>query len=406
MLKNSFLVVLVFLAPIILATPIEVKSLEELGYKDFYVNEFNTYYCKEYSLSFQNDVNAFVFPIMQISSEIQGYPNGTEELRIYLNNNLVEELDFFEPVNNKLVYFPKEMWEKNNTLKVCIKTSFNINKIGFLAKTRIGLFESYYFPKEDGFKLELETYEPILGKQFKISAVAKNYGSKDLDVSIYYRKSELEKVLKELSILKGETAKKGVVPKCEKRNENNECIKPGVLKLSYDAVANKAIQMSILPAVMEFTDVFGNKQILLSNRPEVYVKEPQKDIMAEIVMKKDKIPKNQVFEVSVLLKNISEKEINDIKVDLDTPQGKISQNVARISKNEIMEVKYNIKIEEAGNYDLGCEVFYNENKIECKKANLIITNEFVNVETIMGILLGLIGLGVLAYFYFKKESNA
>ncbi|MEM4326557.1 MAG: hypothetical protein QXZ13_00080 [Candidatus Diapherotrites archaeon] len=406
MFKNSFLVVLVFLAPIILATPIEVKSLEELGYKDFYVNEFNTYYCKEYSLSFQNDVNAFVFPIMQISSEIQGYPNGTEELRIYLNNNLVEELDFFEPVNNKLVYFPKEMWEKNNTLKVCIKTSFNINKIGFLAKTRIGLFESYYFPKEDGFKLELETYEPILGKQFKISAVAKNYGSKDLDVSIYYRKSELEKVLKELSILKGETAKKGVVPKCEKRNENNECIKPGVLKLSYDAVANKAIQMSILPAVMEFTDVFGNKQILLSNRPEVYVKEPQKDIMAEIVMKKDKIPKNQVFEVSVLLKNISEKEINDIKVDLDTPQGKISQNVARISKNEIMEVKYNIKIEEAGNYDLGCEVFYNENKIECKKTNLIITNEFVNVETIMGILLGLIGLGVLAYFYFKKESNA
>ncbi len=385
------------------AKALELKTLEDYGYKDFYVNKFDFYSCKEYTVSFQNDTNYFVFPIMQTAIELEGSPNGTEYLKIYLNNEEVEELRFLEWESNNIVYFPQDKWLKENLVKVCIRTSSNVNKIGFLAKTKIGLFESFYFPKNEGLKLELETKTPFVGRQFKINAVAKNYGSKDVRVTMYYRKNELEKALKELSILKGETSKSGFVPKCKERDKEGKCIIPGELKIKYDAVANKPILMSVLPAVMEFTGPFGQKQYLLSDRPQISVLEPQNDISAEIILTKDKVEKEEIFEVNVVMKNISEKEIENVNVWLIAGEKKVEKFVPLVNSGETKEVIYTTKIESAGKYEIYCEVSYNGEVSECERTFLTVTEKSVEIEAIMTILAGLFGLGLVAYyFYFKK----
>lgn len=406
-MKNKFFlaIALIFLSYITSAQALEEVSFKQSGYDDFYINDFSSSSCTTYDISFAHDVNALVTGILSLKADFKPTPGDFESVSVFLNNDKIgEELnpgDFKAGLAR--VVLPGQFLQKTNSLKVCGKTSGTVNKLVVFADSEVGLYDTFYFPREDGLTLDLETYSPFVGRTFNIDAVARNYGTKDADVSLSYRKQDLEEALAEINILKGETSKSGTVPKCLERDKALKCTKPGILKISYEAVANKAVPMSVLPAIMTFTNVFGEKESTLSNRPQIGALEPPKDIQAEVFIEKDRLIVNRETGVVVRLKNISEHEVNGVAVALS---GSLPQTdgvvVSSIKPNETREVAFKTKPVQTGNHEIGCAAKYNLVQSDCPAISVNVEQAGISAEIVFPILFAIIAIGVFAYFYSRK----
>jgi len=274
------------------------------------------------------------------------------------------------------------------------------------ADSEFGLYYAPFFPEEEGFKLELETYQPIVGIPFKIDAVAKNYGSEDTEVSLSYRRGELEESLEEITILGGETSKKGIAPKCLERNDNADCITPGEYRISYSAVANKAVPMTLLPAQLGFLNTFGETRNIQSDRPSIEAFEPKHNISAQIFVEKDNPKVGETIPLKVKIKNTGKIRITNISVGLRTGLETIEEGaktIAFLDADQSTELSFTAKGISKGEYLLGCMVAYNNKSLECGQTSVLLDSEELSGEILIGVGFVLIALAVFGYFYFKKH---
>jgi len=389
------------------AKTIEEFDFKSLGYKDFYINDFNKEGCVNFDFSYSSDLNGYVFPIFTLKADFPKDPKNMAKIMVLVNGVEVKELkydDFMVGVAH--VWLPKNVFGKTNTIKVCGKTSKTQNKIGILADSYFGIYETAYFPDSGGLTLELETYNPYVGRIFKIDSIARNYGSQDVEVELFYRQKDLEEKGAQLSILKGETSKKGVVPKCIARNANSECEKPGTLRITYYAVPQQAIEMSVLPSVMAFKNEFGERQTIFSNTPMIKSIDYPEKITPQIFTKSDKVFAFEPIKLVIKLKNNSAQTIQNIslelKGDLEGQSGPIK--IASIQPDETKEVEIVAKPVDAGNYQINCIAKYEDENSECKPSLIRIEKKGFSLNEILPLLLALASVVAFIYFYTKKTE--
>tara|TARA_Y100000310_G_scaffold193496_1_gene193443 strand:+ start:5213 stop:6439 length:1227 start_codon:yes stop_codon:yes gene_type:complete len=408
-MKVGFLLTaLIFLSYITMASPLTEFSFKEQGYQDFYINGFGEYDCKKYNFVLNQDLNSAVFPVFSLNAEFSPQIESDASIIVFFNDdNSIAELKSTDFENNiARIWIPREKVSENNNIKVCGKTSFSVNRILVSADSEFGVYYAPFFPKEDGFKLELETYQPIVGIPFRIDAVAKNYGSEDSEVSLSYRREELEEYLEEITILGGETSKNGTAPKCLERNASADCIVPGEYRISYSAVANKAVPMTLLPAQLGFLNTFGETKNIQSDRPSIEAFEPKHSISAQIFVAKDNPLIGEAIPLKVKIKNIGKTRINNVSVDLRTGLeiiGEVTKTIAFLNADQSTELSFTAKGINQGEYSLGCMVTYNSKSLECSQTSVLLDSEELSGEILIGIGFVLVALAVFGYFYFKRD---
>ncbi|MCR4336063.1 MAG: hypothetical protein NUV57_06045 [archaeon] len=408
-MKAGFLLItLILLSYITMAAPVSEFSFKEQGYQDFYINGFDKYDCKKFDFILNQDLNSAVFPIFSLNAEFSPKTESEASIFVFFNDdNSIAQLKSTDFLNNiARIWIPREKIAENNNLRVCGKTSFSVNRILISANSEFGVYYAPFFPEKDGFKLELETYQPIVGVPFRVDAVAKNYGSEDSEVSLSYRRGELEEWLEEITILGGETSKKGIVPKCVERDVNTDCVVPGEYRISYSAVANKAVPMTLLPAQLGFVNTFGETKKIQSDRPSIEAFEPKHSISAQIFSGNDKHLVGETILLKVKVKNTGKTKISNISVDLQTGLetiGEITKTIAFLDADQSTELSFNAKGISKGEYSLGCTATYNNKSIECGQTSILLESEELSGEILIGVGFVLMALAVFGYFYFKKN---
>ncbi|MCK4883633.1 MAG: hypothetical protein KAS30_02055, partial [Candidatus Diapherotrites archaeon] len=202
----------------------------------------------------------------------------------------------------------------------------------------------------------------------------------------------------------GETSSNGIVPKCKNRGENEECIEPGEYRISYTAVATKAIPMTLLPATMEYENIFGEKEEMLSNRPSFEAIEREDMLSVQTTLNTDSILAGEEILIKIKLNNQGKTNIEHINLKLITGLEVIGEKSRILSLEPGHEITAEFKAKgiTAGNYTIGCEAIYGETVSQCVESTLKIENSGLGKELLAGIAFLLVALAVFTYFLLKK----
>ena len=406
MKRLILLTTLILLSYITSAAVLSEFSFADQGYNDYYIKDVNVFECNKYDFTFHQDLNALAFPILSVKAEFLPEQKNGAKIIVFLNDdNAVAEIKADEFYNGfARILVPREKIRADNQLRICGKTSFSTSQIKVSNESTFGVYKTSYFPKETGLRLELETYRPQVDVPFKIDAVARNYGSEDQAIKLSWRKDELEEALPWIQVLKGETSKTGTVEKCQKRDENTECVIPGEFRIGFTAVATKETPMTLLPAFMEFENVFGESVGLLSNRPTFESIPMKNELSVQVKLESDTTKAGNNNPIDIEIKNYGKREIKNILLNLRTGLeiiGNDSETFA-ISPGQEAHFSFIVKGIAPGKYFVGCDMIFEETSIQCQEAELLVEKNDLSTDLIAGTGFLLIALGVFVYFYFKK----
>ncbi len=387
------------------AVTLQESTFKAMGYSDFYIKDSNVFSCNTYTLPFPADTNADVLGVVSLKVFYLPGPSGAPTLKAYLNDNFISEYfpsDFKDGALR--VVLPRDKMGVSNSFRLCGMAAPQ-NTIWVSEDSAYGLYRMPYFPKGAGLAVQLETYHPIVGVPFEIVAVAKNYGGEDVQVSLSYRRVDLKESLPEASVLDGETSKSGVVKMCE-RWDGAECTMPGELRIAYKAVANKAVPMTLLPAVMVYNDAFG-KAMAVSNRPDIGALDSNR-VSAQILLENDSIYAGEKIPIKIVVRNSgTPAEGVEVKIrsGLEAIGGE-EKSIPRLAEGETQVLQFEAKGARAGNYELGCSFKYEGREFECQSTNIRLESQLLTPELMGAALLTFLGLGVFAYFYYLKKDEA
>jgi len=405
-MKRGFILIFLLLCSYITAGAVIAElEFKSQGYKDLYINDSDFFSCTSFDF-LSPDMNGETFAVLSLRAGFGSQPKEASLLKVYFNNALLDELNFRDFPNwVSRIEVPAETISGSNEVKVCGKAAVASGTIKVGADSAFGIYSGAHFPEKDGFTLDLETYAPYVGIPFTARAVARNYGTQDAPVLLTYRKQELEENTPEISVLKGETSKQGIVPKCRERNEGNVCTKPGEYAIEYEIVANKAVPFTVLPAMMTFTNIFGEQEQRLTQRPNLGALEPPHKISVQMAFEKDKLFTGQKVPLKVRVQNISEQQVEGIRILPISGMeisGEAEKTIASLSPGQSSEVSFSALAQGSGNYVVGCKAEYESRALECDTTSITIQSG-LDIKLVASILLALISVAVFAYFYQKKE---
>ncbi len=383
-------------------------TFKSLGYQDFYIRDSNFFACSNYTFPVPNDTNADALAVLSLKVAYLPSQGGTPILDVYLGDDKAPLAEFLpQDLTNGFarIVLPRDrLGGGKNLVRVCGKASPG-NTIWISSGSAYGLYKIPYFPKGRGLVAGLETYKPMVGVPFEIVAIAKNYGGEDAQVSLSYRRLDLKQSLPEASVLDGETSKTGVVKKCTQWGENSKCLQPGELKITYKAVANKPVPMTLLPAVMVYSDVFGEETVI-SNRPDIGALDSNR-VIAQVLLENDKSFAGQKIPIKILVKNTGIPASNisvKIRTGLEVG-GDEEKTIASLSEGQTEEVTFTAMAAQPGNYELGCSFSYEGRQFECQSTNILLEPQAFTPELIGAALLTIAGLAVFGYFYYYKKDE-
>jgi len=405
-MKGLFLLLMLVLAGYItMAATITESTFSTAGASDFYINGFDSNGCKDYVFDYTGKIDPKNFHILSLSASFSPNLKSNASIRVEFNGEQIVTLrqkDVQTPLAR--IYVPDELVQQKNSIKICATTSASVNQIKIGADSIFGVYSGPYFPRDKGLELELETYSPYAGVPFNAQAVARNFGTQDIEVLLTYRKQELEENTPEVSILKGETSKRGIVPSCTKRDSSEKCTSPGEYRIGYSMVANKAVPMTLLPALITYTNVFGEEENLLSNRPSIGAQQLPHKLSVKIALQKDKLSTGENIPIKIKVQNISKERVGRIELSVNSGL-EIAQNVQVIDGLEAgqeSEALFSAKSLQAGNYALGCVAKYESRELECDTTTLTL-QQGLDGRFIGSLVFALIACVVFAYFYLKKN---
>lgn len=406
MKKGLVILCLLALSYITYAGTVQEINFGQNGFKDFYINGSSVYDCTTFSFPFAPDANGEVFHMLSLKADLPSQQKSSATVAVFFNGDeKLAELRSKDFGNGfARIEIQKEKLRSSNSVKICARTSSLPGTVKISSESYFGSYTGTHFPQEKGVRLELETYTPYVGIPFSIDAVAKNFGTEDAQVMLTYRKQELEENTPEISVLKGETSKQGIAPKCE-RWENSQCTKPGEYRISYSIVANKAVPFTLLPAVLTFTNVFGEEQGMLSNRPNLGALDPPHKISVTSALGNDKAFAGENIKLAIRVQNISKQRVSRISVRAQSGLETSDENpkiIDSLGIGQSVDLTFNAKASKAGTYSLGCIAEHEGRTLECDTANVTV-QEGIEAKVIASVLLALVSAGVFAYFYFKKD---
>lgn len=307
------------------------------------------------------------------------------------------------------IELPKEKLRERNSLRVCAKTTIDTNKIEILGNSIIGRYRKLDFPKEAGFGVHVSNREPSVNERFVVTVTLRNYGSEPADVKMRYRRQSLDERTSEFEIVSGDTSWEGTIGACEVRDENAFCKRPATVRFEYVAKIARAVQFTMLPAIVEYKNVFGEPVLRESNRVVFDVQVPEISVNPFFSTGEEKLTVGEINKLKLIVKNQGQDRLENIDVFLEPDSGLIvfgeeKKQIATIMPGEVVQFDVNVTAETAGEFNIGCKLQYLDYNVvesDCRELELEFEQMSVDIMVIGGVVLVLIGVLVYAYIQLK-----
>ena len=406
-----FILVVLTLASAVLGETLSETVLGDAGFEDFAVEGQIVEKCREVQFISTAPVNPDAFAVF--SANVEFFPVSSIEsiVTVFFNGSKISEINAQKFQNGfARIELPKNKTLETNKLKVCLKTSYSTTKIVLKKESLVGDYLKPDFSEAGAFRLSTEPYSPRLFEEFKVTATLKNSGSEDAVVTLKYRKDHLENETPETSLVKGKTIIENVtVEKCKERKENGECISPGTASFEYYLRPKISGTITLLPAVAEFENIFGERVAFESNRPDITITEPLIKIRSFISVPKKEYVAGEKATLLLVMSNDSFTPALNVTGKIEPTNGlqaaeQKSFLFDSIEGKETVEKEFSVTSAQPGIYEVDCSVVLADGaELPCEKATIEFKKPGFSPQVAGGIVLLLIGAAVYGYiFYIKK----
>ncbi|MFH1663732.1 MAG: hypothetical protein ABH986_02900 [archaeon] len=386
MKKTVFFLVLVILAGLTVhAETIKEETFDSIGYEEFVLDGANKEECRE--IIFYDEFNQEEFTVISVHSEFTPDTKGNAKINVFLNNELVLVIEPGKGKEFERITVKKEKLKEKNTLKLCSFTSDSITRINVFDDSSIGNYTTAFFP-ENSFRKEVISKERIVGNEIMIKTSLKNYGNEKTVVEIIDGDAERT----DIELVKGNSSFKG------------EILPGQEISLEY-TYRLKNENTRVLPnADAYYFNAFGEKEKIESNYPEIFPS-TQKALEPVIMLKKQINSVGEKSEIEIVIINNSLNAVHNSEITLFADSGITFESKNKkfevIQPKETVYFRTTAKSDAAGEFELGCELTFGQEKTECKKTAIIFEEKGLPKELIAGSLLAVIGIIIYAYLYLK-----
>ena len=414
-MKKSVLILAIFVmfAASAAATTYKETTLRNLGYPNFDVEGVGMQKCTGVEFLKTTDLNFETQPIFSVHAEFLPVAGKQDEVNVFFNNSLdpIAALKPKDFVNGwARVTMPFAGFEEKNHINICVRTGDSGNKIVIHNDSIIGYYAKADFEEEGAFYITVTPASPDLLDDFRVDVVLKNYGVEDANVVLKYRKDYLERETPETQLVKGKTILMTRIDGCTERDELGRCTNPHEVTFAYYLRPKIKGMISLLPAVVEYTNPFGETTVLESNRPDVIIREPEIKVKAFVQIPDQEIIEGQNIGAIIIVTNEGARTLQNIEVKvLNNRLGLGGSDKALIDVLEGKETKefpFTLKAIESGKQEIGCTITYldqNLLKTGCTSAVVEVKKPYIPIEVIAGALLTIAAAAFFAYLYWIKK---
>lgn len=338
-----------------------------------------------------------VYTILSLHAEFKPVSEGKAKVSVYYSGSqeLIAEFSPQDFINGWVrVDFSKEF--KEASLKLCAQTSGSISSVEIMPDSKFGYYKAAEFVLE---KKALDP-SPIIGRELEVVLKATNKGSAPAFAKVSYRDIELRIA----QITRGDSDFEGVIGAGES------------VEIRYFVKPKYAVHMDLASATLEFEDVFGDKRLIYSNRPTIYVQEPEFNINAFFTLEKQEaIPTNTPFSITLTLRNEGVNPVENAVVRLEASEGlALSQDTLDIKRLEAGESR-NFTISASGIAEgsnvLGCNIEYSDYSavnVACAPLNIEFEKQEQGILLALAVVLVIVGALIYLYIYspeMKKKQE-
>jgi len=392
-------------------------SLEDLGYDDFSVSGTEEEDCTEFSFNQQGiatrlPVLSLHFLLGPIGINIAGYPDISGEIFLDGNNTAFREITPKDFANNWIrINIPEKMEDGASTdVKVCLKTSNTITSITLLKDSMYGEYFKEDFSNPLGFRKTIANKRASVGEEFEITVTLENMGSVGTFVKIIHRLPELEGTLDFMNILRGDTGFEGIVPGCQIWEESI-CTKPGSVSFSYIAKSSRATQLTLLPAVLEYENIFGETVKMESTRETIYITEPGLKLKPVLLAEAELLKPNEKTGFSLTVKNEGAETLYNPAVFIEHSNGILVEGkklhiITSINPGESKRFNFSVSSPASGTYSVGCRIVYlevGEYTVNCEPVEVKVEEAGIAQELIYAAILLLFGVLIYVFIITRKK---
>jgi len=373
--------------------------LSDAGFNGILASGTGVLECAEVQLQ-KGDIyssQAGVYSILSLHAEFKPISEGNAKVSVFYKSSAkpVAEFSPQDFINGwARLDFTKGLDE--SILKFCAQTSGSISSVEIFPDSKMG----YYNAPEFVIEKTVSNTRPLIGKELEVTLKATNIGSAPALAKISYRDIELRIA----QITRGDSEFDGTINLGES------------VELSYFVKPKYAVQMDLASAILEYTDVFGDSRKVFSNRPTIYVQEPEFNIKSFFTLEKQEtLAVGKSFNVILTLRNEGENPIENAVVKLEPSPGlQLSQDSIEIASLGIGETR-NFAISALGTAEgsslLGCTVEYSDYSavnVKCTPFTLEFEKQSQGTVLVLAVVLLIVGALIYLYIYApdRKKRNA
>ena len=342
--------------------------------------------CQAFTVNYTQKETASLDGILSIRAEFIGKDNDNSYILTKING----EESIIWPENFSCgdacwarVFIPELKYSETD-VEICLITGGATQKANVFSDSTIGLYPSPVV------LIENEAPEKIfLGQRAELKSTIKNIGSRDVDIFVQFVGEDTRAVIEisSFDIVEGEPKATTTIKAGETR-EFFYFIKP-----------NLASSYNLPSSVLTFTNVFGEKQEVLSNHPSMVVLSPEQ---ADIIIISEGLEENKFNVKVVVTNNWSEEFVGKLKImpsDLiDLPEIDIS-----IPGNAEEEFIFQTKVLDLGNYSLSAILLDGNNIFTTKSISFEVNKNDFMFGIILAAIGGIIALAIFLIIYFWEN---
>lgn len=378
---------------------LQEKSLSTYAFPGFEIASPSTQHCETITFSPFLDYNhALNDTLLNLGIEFSPATDFDSNVTISSNNQLIQTIysrDFIGK-NKAHVLIPTQIQQKNGTtLTICGNSSPSLQRLYVSSSGSLGLYQQPHFDRARDFETVVVTPERILGQEVQVNVFVRNSGALPASVHVDYRKYDVPY----LPLLKGETGFDTTLEPNESRT------------ITYYIKPLRSVDLALPPAVLTYTNIFGEEERIESNRAQVRVKQPEFNVKGVFLLNQTHARVNEPIDVRWLAQNDGIDPLYGLSATyVVSPEGGVT--LPRMMIPELLPSKaesrgFTIQFAKAGTYTLGCVIFQESNPelhTNCQGTTITITEDNRLITLLLSLLLVVIGIGVYAYIYYSKPQ--
>lgn len=304
--------------------------------------------------------------------------------------------DVFPETGNVHVLIPQTVSLNNQTIVVCANGSPSLENLTITNEGMLGVYQQPRFDGEGSFATVIAGINPKLGEEIAVQVNVHNDGGEAVFIQVDYRKYQLDYI----PLLKGETG-------------FEDTIQPGETKIiTYHIKPLRGVSILLPPAVMTYTNIFGEKVTQESDRAFLNVEAPPFNVKGAFLVPKNRINVNEAISVRWVAQNEGIESLNGLNATFSvSPTGNISPStltIGEISPSNSVSQNFALAFSQPGTYTLECVLSpaYDPTiTTNCQSAVIEVVPDNWGITLLFSLLLLGIAIAVYAYIYILPERK-